>query len=127
MLPPAIETYGSRTLLYSVFRNLVENAIHHGGNWIQLKIEFLGSDDNKLHFALSDTGRGIDSASQLERVFERFYRVDQGRVRNDDNIGSGLGLSIVRHAIEFHGGHIKAENNHPTGLRFEFTLNKVAK
>lgn len=124
-LPSGVEVNGSRTLLYSIFRNLIENAVYHGGNWIELHIDLMQNDAQSLKFAVADTGRGVDSPAHLERIFERFYRIEQGRVRNnDDNIGSGLGLSIVRHAVEFHGGHIQAISNPNAGMRFEFTIKK---
>ena len=56
----------------------------------------------------------------LERIFERFYRVSEGRTRDDG--GSGLGLSIVRNAVDFHGGKIKVSNREEGGLAFQFTI-----
>lgn len=123
-LPDEIYVSGSRTLLYSVFRNLTENAIHHGGKWITLTIELTLTDDHFYHFALSDTGVGISGADNLDRIFERFYRVDQGRSRDDQSVGSGLGLSIVRHAVLFHGGNITASNCDGGGVRFDFSIAK---
>ena len=58
----------------------------------------------------------------LERIFERFHRVAEGRSRDDG--GSGLGLSIVRNSVAFHGGKIKASNRNGGGLEFHFSLKK---
>lgn len=124
LLPGGIVVDGNRTLLYSIFRNLIENTIHHGGKWITLKIELTADDDQFYRFALSDTGVGITGVDNMERIFERFYRVDQGRSRDDQNVGSGLGLSIVRHAVLFHGGSITASGGDGSGVRFDFSIAK---
>lgn len=111
---------GNSTLVYSIFRNLVENAIKYGGRWISVNISLLAQADNQYTFCVSDTGQGLDE-KHLGRLFERFYRVDQGRTRDDG--GSGLGLSIVAHAVAFHCGTIFARNGQNGGLEVVFTLN----
>ena len=68
-----------------------------------------------------DDGIGVDEMN-LQRLFERFYRVDKGRSRSKG--GTGLGLAIVKHAVMFHGGTIMVSNRPDGGLRFEFTLQK---
>ena len=73
--------------------------------------------------AVSDEGPGIP-ATDLPRVFERFYRVDKSRTRNPG--GTGLGLAIVKHLIELHGGDVRVENRVQGGARFTITLNAPA-
>ena len=103
---------GDRSLLESIFRNLVDNAIAYSeGTEIHITADADG------HFRLWDNGRGI-SAEHLPHIFERFYRVDSGRARSDG--GTGLGLSIVRNAVTVHGGTIKAFSSN--GLLFHFNL-----
>lgn len=114
---------GNYTLLYSVFRNLIDNSIDHAGHDIEIYIQNYMKDDNYLYFLYYDTGKGIEE-KHLNRLFERFYRADKGRTRETG--GSGLGLSIVRNAIKFHGGDIHVKNRQNAGLEFLFTL-KVAK
>ena len=72
-----------------------------------------------LHFF--DTGKGVD-IQYLEKIFDRFQRIDEGRSRK--NGGTGLGLSIVKHSVHFHGGTIYAKNRDEGGLEFFFSLKK---
>ena len=74
-----------------------------------------------IHLSYYDTGCGVPQ-QHLSRLFERFYRISEGRTRDDG--GSGLGLSIVRNAVAFHGGEIRAVNRAPHGLQFFFSLRK---
>lgn len=112
---------GNYTFLYSIFRNLTDNSIAYGGNDIEIHVNNYYEDDIYLYFSYYDTGKGIEE-QHLNRIFERFYRVDQGRTR--DSGGSGLGLSIVRNAILLHKGEIQAKNREGGGLEFLFTLRK---
>ncbi len=109
---------GNHSLLYSIFRNLVDNAIAYSGArhiWIDLVSE----ESDKYHFSLRDNGIGIES-KHLPYIFERFYRVDKGRSRKMG--GTGLGLSIVKNAVIFHGGTIQAQSDEMGGLEFRFSL-----
>ena len=72
-----------------------------------------------LYFSVSDNGTGVDPI-HLDRIFERFYRVDKGRSRELG--GTGLGLSIVKNSVLIHGGEITAKNSKPKGLTFNFSL-----
>ena len=109
---PRLRINGDRMLLESIFHNLIDNAIaYSGGTEIHI------SADDAGNFKVWDNGKGID-ARHLPHIFERFYRVDDGRARSAG--GTGLGLSIVKNAVAVHGGSIRAIST--KGLLFEFSL-----
>lgn len=109
---PQLSIIGDRGLLESIFVNLIDNAIaYSGGTEINI------TADTRGNFRLWDNGRGIESV-HMPRIFERFYRIDNGRTRASG--GTGLGLSIVRNAVAVHGGCVKAVSTN--GLLFEFNL-----
>lgn len=111
---------GNEGLLYSVFRNLTDNALNYsGGN--RIDIVLTGETDDRYEFSFSDNGTGV-SPEHLPYLFERFYRVDKGRSRRAG--GTGLGLAIVRNAILFHGGRIEVANRPEGGLAFRFSIAK---
>lgn len=119
-LPGDICIKGNPSLLYSIFRNLIDNAINYAGEGTTIAISAEEQSDCwKFHF--SDNGQGIANEF-LPRIFERFYRIDKGRSRQLG--GTGLGLAIVKNAVLLHGGTITAENISPHGLLFVFTLKK---
>lgn len=120
-LPSEVILTGSSSLLYSIFRNLTDNAIAYAGNNIQITINCFREDEKFYYFSFSDTGVGVPE-EHLNRLFERFYRVDKGRSRKLG--GTGLGLAIVKNAVLFHGGTIFAKNMPKGGLEFVFTLKK---
>ena len=101
-----------------VFGNLIENAVKYGksGGRIQVGAHAL---DGAIEFYVRDFGPGIAS-EHLQRIFERFYRVDKARSREAG--GTGLGLAIVKHIVQAHGGHIRAESELGSGTTFLFTL-----
>ena len=109
---------GNLSLIGSIFRNLTENAIAYseGKN---IYISLLENNDKFCHIRFEDDGKGVEQ-KHIPHLFERFYRVSEGRTRDDG--GSGLGLSIVRNAVDFHGGKIKVSNREEGGLRFQFTI-----
>lgn len=108
---------GNPSLLASVFRNLIDNAIAYSGG---TRIEIASTiERSRLTITVTDDGVGIPR-EHLSRIFERFYRIDKGRSRQAG--GTGLGLSIVKNAILIHDGNITASNIHPRGLRFTITL-----
>ena len=110
----------NRTLVYSILRNLVENSLKYAGDNVMIHLESFYDASSKIHYVTYyDTGSGVPE-EHLERIFERFYRVQEGRTRDDG--GSGLGLSIVRNAVDFHGGKIKVANREEGGLMFSFSL-----
>lgn len=109
---------GNHSLLASIFRNLIDNAVSYsGGDKIQL--ELLSTGENKIEITVSDNGNGV-SEEHIPHLFERFYRVDKGRSRAAG--GTGLGLSIVKNAVAFHGGRITVANRHAGGLIFNITF-----
>ena len=120
-LPSEVILTGSSSLLYSIFRNLTDNAIAYAGNDIQITINCFREDEKFYYFSFSDTGVGVPE-EHLNRLFERFYRVDKGRSRKLG--GTGLGLAIVKNAVLFHSGTIFAKNMPKGGLEFVFTLKK---
>ncbi|MDR0295427.1 MAG: two-component sensor histidine kinase [Prevotellaceae bacterium] len=113
---------GSRHLLYSIFRNLTENVIRYAGTDVTITIQKYNEDKDYYYFSYADTGVGVPDEQHLVRLFERFYRVNDGRTRHTG--GSGLGLSIVKNAVTFHKGTIIAKNKAVGGLELLFTLAK---
>lgn len=114
------EIAGNSTLLSSIFRNLIDNALaYSGATHIEIKDEDCA--DGFLSITVADNGCGVPP-EHLLRLFERFYRIDKGRSRQAG--GTGLGLSIVKNAVLWHGGIIKVENRPSGGLIFTFTLRK---
>ncbi len=101
-----------------VFGNLIENALKYGrsGKRIRVGANLL---ETEVEFTVQDFGPGI-SSEHLDRIFERFYRVDKARSRESG--GTGLGLAIVRHIVLAHGGRIWAESELGKGASFHFTL-----
>lgn len=116
---------GNPILLYTLFRNLTDNAIRYAGENIRIGVTIYNETDDDYYFSFYDTGNGIKDESKLNRIFERFYRISEGRTR--DQGGSGLGLSIVKNVVLFHQGKIVAKNRKGGGLEFLFSLRKRRK
>jgi len=124
LLPEDIIIKGNTSLVYSIFRNLLDNAIAYAGEGTTVTLSCEDkTDDSLYHFTFSDNGVGVEP-KHLARLFERFYRVDKGRSRKLG--GTGLGLAIVKNAILMHGGTISASNNPTGGLRLDFTMKKMS-
>lgn len=117
--PERIKVAGNESLLYSVFYNLIDNAIaYSGGDRVEITCRELGDG---YVIEVADNGSGVE-AKHLPRLFERFYRVDKGRSRQAG--GTGLGLAIVKNSVTVHGGTISVENRPGSGLCFRISLPK---
>lgn len=112
------QVYGDRPLMVVAVHNLVSNAIAYSneGGRVGVGAKVVG---DTIEIAVTDQGIGIES-DELERVFERFYRVDQARSRNTG--GSGLGLSIVKHTVQNHGGDVRVWSQPGRGSTFMIRL-----
>ena len=121
ILPGDPTVFGNNSLLYSIFRNLYDNAIAYAGENIKITVNCYKEDTKYYYFSFSDNGVGIPE-EHINRIFERFYRVDKGRSRKIG--GTGLGLSIVKNGVNFHKGQISAKSSPGKGVTFFFTLKK---
>lgn len=120
-LPKKIEINGNRSLLFSIFYNLFDNVIKYGGDGIEIFLTNYLKDKKNYYFSFANTGPDIDEI-HLNRIFERFYRIDDGRSRKTG--GTGLGLAIVKNAIQLHDGEISARKYKDGGVEFLFSLHR---
>jgi two-component system sensor histidine kinase SenX3 len=112
------EIYGDSTLLIVAVHNLISNAVQYspGGSRVGIGVR---TTDGVVEIAITDQGEGIPE-EDLDRVFERFFRVDQARSRHTG--GTGLGLAIVKHAVQNHGGDIRVWSRPGHGSTFTIRL-----
>lgn len=120
ILPRQFYVNGSEDLLYRAILNLLDNAVKYTN---QGTIEIAGRvNQNTIELSVSDTGIGI-STEHLNRIFERFYRVDKARSRELG--GTGLGLSLVKHTMNVHGGSVRVESEVGRGSRFTLVFTSL--
>jgi len=117
---PAVR--GDAVQLGEVLQNLIDNALQYTPPGGRIDVTAY-SNGHEVIFTVADTGIGIPEAD-LERIFERFYRVDAARSREAG--GTGLGLSIARHIVDAHGGRIWVESAVGQGSRFRFSIDSAA-
>jgi two-component system phosphate regulon sensor histidine kinase PhoR len=116
----AVTVLADQRSIEQVFFNLLDNGIKYtpSGGEVTVGTEL---SENDVTVVISDTGSGIPMQS-LTRVFERFYRVDAARSREQG--GTGLGLAIVKHIVQLHGGTVSVESPHGQGATFRVTLRR---
>jgi len=112
---------GDRDKMQQVFMNLISNSIKYGKDGGTTTVRFFDMESNML-IEVADNGIGIDTES-LDRLFERFYRVDKNRSREIG--GTGLGLAIVKHILEGHNQQINVRSTKDIGSTFSFILEKA--
>ena len=118
----SVTVTGDQRQLVSAVGNLVENAVKYSeiGGLVQIRSRVVGP---WVEFMITDQGPGIPSRD-LDRIFERFYRVDKARGR--DTGGTGLGLSIVRHVATNHGGDVQVSSREGEGSTFVLRIPTTA-
>lgn len=119
-IPEGLMLQADPDRLQQVLFNLVDNAVKYSGKGSQVTITSQPASHNLVEVCVSDKGKGIPQDA-LDRIFERFYRVDKSRSRESGD--TGLGLAIVKHIVQLHGGTVWCESSHGEGARFFFTLN----
>src|SRR4029077_21258674 len=120
--PPDIELACDRRQMRSALMNLLDNAIKYSGPREPVEIG-ARLDGDRVALTVRDHGIGIPTRD-LERIFERFYRVDRARSRQTG--GTGLGLAIVRHTAQAHGGEVTVESHEGEGTTFTLFLPAAA-
>ena len=118
-VPPTLVALADDDRMRQVLSNLLDNAIKYGRAGGVASVEGRLLPDGRIEIVVIDDGPGIPKDSQ-ERIFERFYRVDKARSREQG--GTGLGLAIVKHVIQAHGGDVRVESGPGAGARFIVNL-----
>jgi two-component system sensor histidine kinase SenX3 len=117
------QVYGDEPLLVVAVHNLIANAVQYSPKHSRVGIG-VSSVDGIVEIAVTDQGPGIPE-DETERVFERFYRVDPARSRHSG--GSGLGLSIVKHVVQNHGGEVRVWSQAGSGSTFTIRLPETSR
>lgn len=118
--PRSVRVNADKVKIEQVIINLIANALKYGNEDGLVELDFSDMDERIL-VSISDNGMGIPS-QDVDRVFERFYRVDKSRSREAG--GTGLGLAIVKHILDVHGQTIDVQSEEDVGSTFSFTLQK---
>lgn len=118
-LDESLALLGSEREIYSACQNLLANAVRYTDPGTTVKVSWHSGDSGEAIYIVADNGPGIE-ARHLNRLSERFYRVDAGRSRDDG--GTGLGLAIVKHAAQRHGGQLSIESTPGSGSVFTITF-----
>ncbi len=118
-VPGELRAAADADRLQQVLFNLIDNAIKYGRSGGEVRVEGRARGDGLVEVCVRDNGPGIPEDS-VGRIFERFYRVDRARSREQG--GTGLGLAIVKHIVQSHQGEVWVESKVGTGSAFYFTL-----
>jgi two-component system phosphate regulon sensor histidine kinase PhoR len=114
-----IQVFADEEKMRQVLINLIDNAVKYGKNGGHITVGIYKTDEENVLTEISDDGIGI-AEEHLPRIFERFYRTDEGRSR--DIGGTGLGLAICKHIIEAHGNIMNVRSKRDVGTTIGFTL-----
>ena len=114
-----LKVFGDEKKIHQVLINLITNSIKYGVDDGTIEVKLKKNDNSKVIVSIIDNGLGIPKGD-LARIFERFYRVE--KTRNRDEGGSGLGLSIVKHIIDAHDEKISVQSEEGVGSNFSFSL-----
>ncbi len=117
-----LRVWGDDAMLITAVHNLIANAVQYSPSPSRVGIG-VSSTDDVIEIAVTDQGIGIPE-DEIDRVFERFFRVDQARSRSTG--GTGLGLSIVKHVVQNHGGDVRVWSQHGRGSTFTIRLPRVS-
>ena len=117
-----VNVNGDQEKIHQVLTNLIENSIKYGKDSGTTEVSVEDITDNKVIIRITDNGNGIQKM-HFNRLFERFYRIDNSGSRSSG--GSGLGLAIVKHIIDAHNEKIYVESDFGIGSEFSFTLEKL--
>jgi two-component system phosphate regulon sensor histidine kinase PhoR len=118
-VPASLVALADNDRLRQVVSNLLDNAIKYGRAGGSAEVAGSQLPDGRIEIVIRDDGPGIPAASQ-DRIFERFYRVDKARSREQG--GTGLGLAIVKHVMQAHGGEVRLRSEPGAGSSFILTL-----
>mgnify|MGYP003288720656 FL=1 len=124
MISSELTIRSNHDIIYSLFKNLIDNTLEHAGPNTDITImaginQISGESNYRISFTYADNGKGIPD-EVTDKIFDRFYRIDEGRTRKLG--GSGLGLAIVKNSVLFHKGNISVEHNPEGGVIFKFDL-----